>query len=196
VVEAAVVYDADSRLVGYLVPTGDPPTPADMRRHLAETLPAVMLPGHWVVLPDRLPRTPNGKLDRAALPEPPRHLPADLPATAGTAEPADGGGDDMVAELCAIWAEVLEVDEVRADDDLFDLGGHSLSITMIGSRIYRRFGIEIHWRPSSTHRAPPRSPRSCGRARQLSTAGTTGPTSRCRCAQPVRAARPATRRLV
>jgi acyl-CoA synthetase (AMP-forming)/AMP-acid ligase II len=63
--------DGDPRLVAYLVagPGADAPEPADLRGHLALTLPPVMLPTDWVVL-DGLPVGPNGKVDRAALPAP------------------------------------------------------------------------------------------------------------------------------
>lgn len=133
VAEAAVVL-RDDRLVGYLVATGTPPSPADMRRHVADTLPAAMVPTHWVVL-DRMPRSPNGKLDRSALPDPP----ALEPSTVESAEPAD----ELIAALAEIWRQVLSVPYIGPDDDLFDLGGHSLSITRISSRINQRFSVQV-----------------------------------------------------
>ncbi|GLH98152.1 non-ribosomal peptide synthetase [Phytohabitans aurantiacus] len=143
VAEAAVVLhypdDTDSgRLVGYIVPRGPAPDPADLRHHLAQTLPAVMVPTVWSTM-ERLPRTPNGKLDRAALPEPPRKAPA-APVTAAPGPP---GGDTLLAELTTIWEQVLRIDDIGPDEDLFDLGGHSLSITRISSRIQQRYGVHV-----------------------------------------------------
>lgn len=83
---------------------------------------------------DALPLTPNGKLDRKALPT----------ATAAPVESSPGGADsDVTRELLAIWAEVLGTPDVGPDDDLFDLGGHSLTIIQIGVRIRERFDVEL-----------------------------------------------------
>ncbi|HZM77330.1 MAG TPA: amino acid adenylation domain-containing protein [Candidatus Limnocylindrales bacterium] len=133
VAEAAVAL-RDDRLVGYLVATGTPPSPADLRRHVADALPAAMVPTHWVVL-DRMPRSPNGKLDRSALPDPP----APQPSTVDSTEPTD----ELIAALAEIWQQVLAVPHIGPDDDLFDLGGHSLSITRISSRINQRFRVQV-----------------------------------------------------
>jgi acyl carrier protein len=139
VAEAAVVLrggDADVRLVGYVVPSGRAPAPAALREHLAQTLPAVMVPAVWVVL-DRLPLTPNGKLDRAALPDPGRPPAAAQPS-------ADSRGVDDVAEVVrTIWQEVLLIDDIGLDEDLFDLGAHSLTITRINGRIQQQLGVDL-----------------------------------------------------
>ncbi|KXK61575.1 hypothetical protein AWW66_12990 [Micromonospora rosaria] len=146
---------AETSLVGYLVPRGDAPQPADLRRHLATTLPAAMVPGDWVLL-DRLPTGPSGKVDRAALPAPrPRTAPepttgsgpppADPPSAAGdggaAAEPA--AADPLIEELRVIWQDVLRIPEIGEHEDLFDLGGHSLTITRISGRIQQRLGVEV-----------------------------------------------------
>ncbi|MEV4626897.1 amino acid adenylation domain-containing protein [Micromonospora sp. NPDC049523] len=147
VVAAAVLLRGDgadgteARLVGYVVPRGAPPEPAALRTHLAGTLPAAMLPNAWVFL-DRLPLTPNGKLDRAALPEPARER-----ATAAQAAPIDADGesdtDEVVAQIQVIWQDVLQIGDIGPDEDLFDLGGHSLTITRISGRIHQRLGVEV-----------------------------------------------------
>nr|MDT0659405.1 amino acid adenylation domain-containing protein [Micromonospora sp. DSM 115978] len=123
------------RLVGYLVPRGAAPEPADLRAHLARSLPTAILPTDWVVL-DRLPLSPNGKLDRAALPAPVAAGPAGEPAPAESADP-------VVEELRQIWQDVLQIPEIGPHEDLFDLGGHSLTITRISGRIQRRLGVEV-----------------------------------------------------
>jgi len=124
---AAVVLRGDD-LVGYV--EGATET-AELRAHLARTLPDHMLPVRFVPVSD-WPITPNGKLDRAALPEPP------------AAEPALATTDDgLLARIGDIWREVLRVDDVGPDDDVFDLGGHSLTITQIASRVRDRLGVDV-----------------------------------------------------
>lgn len=51
--------------------------------------------------------------------------------------------DDLVAGLLEICSDALQIDDVEPDDDLFDLGGHSLTITRISGRIHRRYGVEL-----------------------------------------------------
>ncbi|MGA3539826.1 non-ribosomal peptide synthetase [Micromonosporaceae bacterium DT194] len=127
----------EARLIGYLVPRGARPEPADLRGHLAATLPAAMIPAEWVLL-DRLPLNPNGKLDRAALPGP-------TPRTAVPAQPSPPAGpaDPLIEELRAIWQDVLQIPEIGPHEDLFDLGGHSLTITRISGRIQQRLGADV-----------------------------------------------------
>ncbi|GAA3583079.1 hypothetical protein GCM10022419_076040 [Nonomuraea rosea] len=132
-VRISATADGDRRLVAYVVPApGAALDPSQLTGYLARTLPLAMLPSAYVTL-DALPLTPVGKLDRAALPEPTGNAPArDTDEAAGLAE---------VVRL--IWREVLELDEIGPDDDLFDLGGHSLTITQITARIRDRVGIEV-----------------------------------------------------
>jgi amino acid adenylation domain-containing protein len=110
--EAAVVVSADQRLIGYVV--GGPQDTAQARDAVRGTLPDYMVPAHIVAL-DALPLTPNGKLDRRALPEP--------EATAAAYRAPVSETERTVA---AVWAEILQVEQVGLDDDFFDLGGHSL----------------------------------------------------------------------
>ncbi|MFD9902831.1 amino acid adenylation domain-containing protein [Streptomyces sp. NPDC059063] len=110
--------DGRRRLVGYVEPQTDEGAPArptgeELRAFLADGLPAHMVPAAFVVL-DRLPLLPNGKLDRRALPAPERSAAYVAPRTAAE------------RDLAAIWAEVLGVDRVGAEDNFFDLGGDSV----------------------------------------------------------------------
>ncbi|MFI5911931.1 amino acid adenylation domain-containing protein [Dactylosporangium sp. NPDC051541] len=116
-------------LVGYLQrrPDAPEPTPAELRRTLAETLPEYMIPNRYVWL-DRLPLQDHGKIDRRALPAPPS-----LAAT-GDCESPEGPVETAIA---AVWAEVLKVERVGAHDDFFDLGGHSLLATQVVARLRR-----------------------------------------------------------
>ncbi|MEU8261973.1 amino acid adenylation domain-containing protein [Micromonospora sp. NPDC048999] len=132
--------DADEPcLVAYVVAAaGTAPEPAELRRHLALSLPQAVLPTDFVAL-DRLPLSPNGKVDRAALPAPtPRDPAADAPE-----DLADTGDDPVVEQLRLIWQEVLRIPDVGVHEDLFDLGGHSLTITRISGRIQQRLGVEV-----------------------------------------------------
>ncbi|HKV07841.1 MAG TPA: amino acid adenylation domain-containing protein, partial [Thermoanaerobaculia bacterium] len=119
---------ASRRLVAYVV--GE--TAVDLRQALAAKLPAYMVPSAVVFL-DRMPVTPNGKVDRRALPVPEAGLPADF------AEP-ESDLERMVAE---VFREVLGVGRVGLHDSFFDLGGHSLLGTSLLSRLRHRFGMEL-----------------------------------------------------
>ncbi|MFD0303979.1 phosphopantetheine-binding protein, partial [Streptomyces sp. NPDC127123] len=140
VAEAAAALhgpEGDRRLTAYVVPSGTAPHPDALRAFLADSLPAAVLPGAYVVL-DAFPLTPNGKLDRAALPEPQAVRPEP------TAAPSqDEALDPVGAAVLAIWREVLELDDLTPDEDLFDLGGHSLIITAIAARIHERLGAVV-----------------------------------------------------
>ncbi|WP_327368067.1 non-ribosomal peptide synthetase [Streptomyces sp. NBC_01217] len=155
VAEAAVVLKDDengdagqARLAAYVVPdhadhADSGPSPDVLRAHLARTLPAPMVPGAWVTL-DAFPLTPNGKLDRAALPEPPRTRAdaAPVPGT-GTGTDTPPGTHTTAAVVRDIWQQVLRLDDIGPDEDLFDLGGHSLTITAIAARIRKQLGVEV-----------------------------------------------------
>ncbi|WP_133258288.1 non-ribosomal peptide synthetase, partial [Streptomyces sp. V2] len=141
VARAATVAHDNDRLVSYVVPrTGAELDPAALRDLLTATLPAYMVPSALVRVPG-LPTTPNGKLDRAALPAP------------------DSGGTDFVAPrtdteefLAALWQEVLGAERVGVTDDFFRLGGHSIVTLQLVSRIQSTFGIPLSVR--EFHAAP------------------------------------------
>ncbi|MBV9110452.1 MAG: non-ribosomal peptide synthetase, partial [Gemmatimonadetes bacterium] len=106
----------EKRLVAYVV--GDEAAGADvLRAYLGERLPEYMVPAAYLRL-DELPRTPNGKLDRKALPSP------EGDAYARRAYEAPVGETEEL--LAQIWSEVLGVERVSRWDDFFELGGHSL----------------------------------------------------------------------
>ncbi len=116
------------RLVGYVV--GDVDTDS-LRAFVAERLPEFMVPSAFVVL-DRIPLMLNGKLDRAALPEPEFGAGAyRAPRTAAE------------EKLAGLYAEVLGLEQVGIDDDFFILGGHSLIATRLISRIRTELDAEI-----------------------------------------------------
>ncbi|MET7368205.1 amino acid adenylation domain-containing protein [Streptomyces sp. NPDC005566] len=134
---AAAVHgtDGDRRLSAYVVAAGPAPTAEELHAHLSATLPAAAVPGTYTVL-DTFPLTPNGKLDRASLPEP---VPDRSKSAAGTV----GEIDPTTGAVLAIWREVLALDDLGPDEDLFDLGGHSLTITAIAARIHQNLGVDV-----------------------------------------------------
>jgi non-ribosomal peptide synthetase component F len=131
----SVVVAVDGRLVAYVVPaTGTAVSPDDLRAHLARTLPDYMVPAAFVAL-DRMPLNANGKLDRAALPAPEWGA---APETSHV-EPRT----ETERTVAEIWAEVLGVERVGAQDNFFDLGGDSIGSMLITSRTRATFGVEL-----------------------------------------------------
>jgi acyl carrier protein len=105
-----------------------------VRERLQTLLPDYMMPNAYVPL-DELPRTANGKVDRTALPSPDLSTrePADIVTPRGPVEEA----------LAALWTEVLGVANIGATDDFFALGGHSLTVMVLVSRINAAFGVDF-----------------------------------------------------
>jgi amino acid adenylation domain-containing protein len=130
------IWDAgvdDKRLIAYLLAEPDTKLAAEkLRDGLKLHLPAYMLPTEWLFL-DSLPQTPNGKLDRAALPVPDRQR-----RTAYTAPRTP-----TEAKLAELMTEVLAVERVGADDDFFELGGHSLLAAKLVTRIAQAFQLAM-----------------------------------------------------
>lgn len=115
-------------LVAYVVGAAVPRT---LRAYLAERLPAAMVPRTYVEIAE-LPLNPNGKLDRRALPAPPREEPlpaADLSPT-----------EERVAK---VWTDVLAVPVTDPDADLFSLGGHSLTAARLAAALQEEFGVRV-----------------------------------------------------
>lgn len=137
--EAVVVAREDAggdrQLVAYLAAAAPGPAPAELRRHLAAQLPDSMIPSAFVIL-DRLPLTPNGKIDRRALPAPGA---ASRPAVNGSGALRDG----LEQKIAAIWTEVLKVPHPGADDNFFDLGGHSLRVAQVQAKLRTQLGVAL-----------------------------------------------------
>ncbi|HEU4558057.1 MAG TPA: amino acid adenylation domain-containing protein [Longimicrobium sp.] len=134
--DAVVIVREDTpgaaRLVAYVVAAeGQAADAAALRQHAAEHLPEHMVPSAFVAI-DAVPLTPNGKVDRAALPVP------DL----------SGGGADRPLTateevLATVWGEILGATEVGPDDSFFELGGHSLLAAQVVGRIRSVLGIDL-----------------------------------------------------
>ncbi|HLM67020.1 MAG TPA: phosphopantetheine-binding protein, partial [Longimicrobium sp.] len=106
-----------------------------LRAWLKEQLPEYMLPSS-VVLMDEFPLTPNGKLDRRALPAP-------EPLRPGEASELAEPRTEAEKQMAAIWAEVLRLERVYAGENFFDLGGHSLLATQLVTRVREGFQVEL-----------------------------------------------------
>jgi amino acid adenylation domain-containing protein/non-ribosomal peptide synthase protein (TIGR01720 family) len=135
--EAAVAARADrggARLVGYVaLREGEATDAAGLRGFLRERLPEHLVPSAFVVL-DAIPRTPNGKTDRAALPAPESMEPARAHVEPRT---------ETEASVAGAWAAVLDVERVGALDDFFDLGGHSLLAMQAVSRLRHALEVDL-----------------------------------------------------
>jgi amino acid adenylation domain-containing protein len=123
------------RLAAYVVARHRPPELAELRAFLGETLPDYMVPARYLFLA-ALPMTPNGKLDRAALPPPGELTAAGLAAH----EPPRDDTERFLAEL---WREALGVERVGIHDNFFDLGGQSLLLIRVHEAIKARFGEAV-----------------------------------------------------
>ena len=138
--EAVVVaredQPGDQRLVGYTVPRGPHTiTTGELREYLSGTLPKEMVPAVFVMV-DSFPRTPNGKLDRRALPAP-DHVRHDTPRTFVAPR------DRVESELTRIWERILGVRPISVTDNFFELGGHSLLAVSLFAQIEKTFGKNL-----------------------------------------------------
>ena len=132
ITEAAVIARRDefeeTNLVGYYVPakTGDLSV-SDLKAFLRESLPEYMVPAFFVEM-DALPRTPNRKVDRNALPDPEGQRPSLEDSYVAPRTPTE-------QTIADVWAEVLQLEQVGIQDNFFDLGGHSLQATRVIARL-------------------------------------------------------------
>ncbi len=139
VAEAAVVLKEDApfrkQLVAYLVSSnGALPESAALRRRLSDRLPMHMLPAVFMPM-EKLPRSPNGKIDRGA-----------LPALMWQSSKIRAPQSPEESALCAMFAEVLRLKQVGVEDDFFALGGDSLSAMRLVGRVCSGFGVALSLR--------------------------------------------------
>jgi amino acid adenylation domain-containing protein len=136
--DCVVMLRADTpgnpRLAAYLVAELQPSN-ADLLRFLQERLPDYMVPSVFVFMDD-LPLTPNGKVDREALPAPDRSRPELDDSFAAPTNPLE-------EDLARMWKELLGVERIGINDNFLELGGHSLMVMQIVSRVRADYGLEI-----------------------------------------------------
>jgi acyl-coenzyme A synthetase/AMP-(fatty) acid ligase len=126
----------EKRLVGYV--TGDRkkvPGTAEIRSFLKEKLPEYMVPSAFMAIRD-FPLTPNGKIDRSALPDPG----STRPKIKATFVPPGTTTEKMLADF---FAQLLGIDPVGTHDNFFDLGGHSLLATRVISRVNDALNVQV-----------------------------------------------------
>lgn len=132
----------DITIVAYVVPAphaatdyqSRKPLSALLRDYLGEQLPEAMIPSAFVTL-EEIPLTPNGKVDRRALPAP------DAVAEGQSGEEFVAPRSETEEAIAAIWRKILKRDEISVHDNFFALGGHSLMATQIVGRLRREFEI-------------------------------------------------------
>lgn len=123
-----------AKQAGYAVSHTDRPTADRLREWVASQLPEYMVPS-FVTLLEQMPLTPNGKVDRNALPAPD----AASAAIAQTVAPRN----EMETQLVAIWCDVLKKDSVGVTDNFLALGGHSLLAIRLLGKISKAFGVRL-----------------------------------------------------
>lgn len=132
VVVVRELESGEKRLVAYVVAAADGLDLPALRAHARDTLPDYMVPAAFVEL-ESLPLTANGKLDRDQMPEP------DFDDVSSYREPSTPRQE----KLCAIFASVLEREQVGVDDSFFDLGGQSLQAMRLLNRIREELGVDL-----------------------------------------------------
>jgi amino acid adenylation domain-containing protein len=126
----------DKRLVAYIVPNPEQiPTAGQLRRFLQEKLPEYMVPSAFVAI-ETLPLSPNGKLDRQALPKPAKRQNE-------VSENFVAPSTAMETNLAQIWCEILDIDSVGVKDNFFDLGGTSISAFQVVTQVKEKLKLDL-----------------------------------------------------
>ena len=123
----------DEKLIAYVLPSSDI-SQSELRQFLQDKLPAYMIPSNYMML-EEFPLTPNRKIDRKALPTPEKIRPElenyVIPKT------------KIEQEIAQIWQEVLQVEKIGIHDNFFDLGGHSLLMVKVQSKLREKFSHDV-----------------------------------------------------
>jgi amino acid adenylation domain-containing protein len=127
--------NGEKRLSAYIVPAQPTPKAADLRTFLKNRLPEYMVPASFVFL-ESFPLTPNGKVDRRALPAP-QH--AEAIADDDFVAPRN----DSEARMAKIWEQVLAIKPISIHSNFFELGGHSLLAIRLLNRVEKEFGRKL-----------------------------------------------------
>jgi len=138
--EAVVMAKEDENIENYLcvyLVSDQTITPGEFREYLSRELPDYMIPRYFIPL-EKMPLTPNGKIDRRRLPEPEEVI---IPGSEYVAPT-----NETEKKLAAIWQEVLAVEKVGINDDFIELGGHSLLVISILSKMHQEFNVELQLR--------------------------------------------------
>jgi bacitracin synthase 3 len=120
-------------LCAYIVAMDELKVP-ELREYLLQKLPEYMVPSYFVKL-DKMPLTPNGKIDRKALPNPEGRISSDREYAAPT--------NDLERKLVQIWQDILGVEKIGINDNFFELGGHSLKATIFIAKIHKELQVNF-----------------------------------------------------
>ncbi|MED5018398.1 amino acid adenylation domain-containing protein [Paenibacillus chibensis] len=136
--EAIVVAKEDGKgghyLCAYFTAASDL-TNSELREHIGKQLPDYMIPSYFMQLPE-MPLTPNGKIDRKALPEP--------DASQGRSKDYVGPRTELEQAVADVWQAVLQIERIGIYDNFFELGGHSLKATVVVARLQKQFEIGMN----------------------------------------------------
>ena len=144
-VVAGLGESGETELAAYVVRASSSQTrdiSTELRRHVLARLPAVMIPSTFTFL-ERLPLTANGKLDRAALPQPAKRVPGaeGSSAVSSSRDRRKPTADEQT--LIDVWGALLGVENIGPDDDFYALGGHSLNAAQAMSKARAAFGVDL-----------------------------------------------------
>ena len=130
--------EVNRRLVAYIVPVTKMPTSRDMRSYLEHLIPDYMIPHHFVSL-SQLPRLPNGKIDRSS-----KILQSvDIGSQEVSPSRANRPLSEVEKQLADVWNEILHISDIGPEDNFFDLGGHSLLVMQVISRMEQIRGTRM-----------------------------------------------------
>ena len=127
--------EGEKRLAGYILASQGKPSEAELRKFLKKHLPEYMIPADFVFL-QSFPLTPNGKVDRRALPVP-------TARAVETDENFAAPRDEMEKRMARIWEQVLRRKPIGIRDNFFDLGGHSLLAVRLTQAVEKEFGTKL-----------------------------------------------------
>jgi amino acid adenylation domain-containing protein len=143
VVTAQPGADAERRLVAYFVAEQEGLGTVELQQYLRTRLPSYMVPSLFVRV-EAMPLTPNGKVDRGALPAPEETRPELRDEYVPARTPVE-------EVLAGIWSVLLRIEKVGVHDNFFEVGGHSLLATQVISRVREAFGTEVAVRELFEH---------------------------------------------
>jgi len=137
-IKETVVVDREDKqgnkyLCAYIV-SGKEMTISELRGCLSKKLPDYMIPAYFMQI-EKMPLTPNGKIDRKALPEPDGEINTGVEYVAPR--------NEIEEKLVNVWSEVLGLERIGIDDDFFVLGGHSLKAIQVVSMIHKILNVEV-----------------------------------------------------
>jgi amino acid adenylation domain-containing protein len=136
VVAAKQNKNNDTQLIAYIIPSGKTGIIlTDVKNFLKKKLPEYMIPSVFINM-EKFPLTPNGKIDRKALPEPDSNKIA-----SGTIHA--GPGDELEMKLAEIWEKVLGISNIGINDNFFDIGGHSLLAVQMFAELERTMDVRL-----------------------------------------------------